>query len=83
MYHFFKRVFDLVLSFALLVLSLPITIITILLIVIIDMQNPFFFQERSGIKGKKIYIIKFQTMKLINGKKNFYKTWKNFKINKN
>ena len=70
MYHFFKRVFDLVLSFALLVLSLPITILTILLIMIIDMQKPFFFQERSGIKGKKIYIIKFQTMKLINGKKN-------------
>ena len=33
------------------------------------MQNPFFFQVRSGIKGKKINIIKFQTMKFINGKK--------------
>ena len=82
MYHFFKRVFDLVLSFALLVLSLPITILTILLIMIIDMQKPFFFQERSGIKGKKIYIIKFQTMKLINGKKNPTKLGKILRLTK-
>ena len=53
MYHFFKRVFDLVLSFALLVLSLPITIITILLIVIIDMQNPFFFSRKDRHQRKK------------------------------
>ena len=55
MYHFFKRVFDLVLSFALLVLSLPITIITILLIVIIDMRIPFFSRKDRASKEKNIY----------------------------
>ena len=46
------------------------------------MQNPFFFQERSGIKGKKINIIKFQTMKLINGKKNPTKLGKILRLTK-
>ncbi len=69
-YFFFKRFFDIALSLTLIILFSPIIILTIFLITILDMQNPFFFQERSGIKGKKIKIIKFQTMKLINGKKN-------------
>ena len=46
------------------------------------MQNPFFFQERSGIKGKKINIIKFQTMKLINGKKKPTKLGKILRLTK-
>ena len=68
-YFFFKRFFDIGLSLIIIILFLPIIILTFFLIIIFDMQNPFFFQERSGIKGKKINIIKFQTMKLINGKK--------------
>ena len=68
-YFFFKRFFDIALSLTILILLLPIIFLTFFLIMIFDVQNPFFFQVRSGIKGKKINIIKFQTMKLINGKK--------------
>ena len=81
-YFFFKRFFDLVLSLIFIILSSPLIILTIFLIAILDMHNPFFFQVRSGIKGKKINIIKFQTMKLINGKKNPTKFGKILRITK-
>ena len=81
-YSYFKRFFDLVFSLIFIILSLPLMILTIFLIAIFDMHNPFFFQVRSGIKGKKINIIKFQTMKLINGKKNPTKFGKILRITK-
>ena len=81
-YFFFKRLFDIALSLTLIILFSPIIILTIFLIMIFDMQNPFFFQERSGINGKKINIIKFQTMKLINGKKNPTKLGKILRLTK-
>ena len=82
LYFFFKRFFDIVLSLTILILLSPIIFLTFFLIMIFDMQNPFFFQERSGIKGKKIKIIKFQTMKLINGKKNPTKLGKILRLTK-
>ena len=81
-YFFFKRLFDIALSLTLIILFSPIIILTIFLIMTFDMQNPFFFQERSGINGKKINIIKFQTMKLINGKKNPTKLGKILRLTK-
>jgi undecaprenyl phosphate N,N'-diacetylbacillosamine 1-phosphate transferase len=68
MYKFSKRIFDIFFSFFFLLISVPIIIITILLIVIIDFHSPFFIQERSGLNGKKIKIIKLQTMKVFDGK---------------
>ena len=81
-YFFFKRFFDIGLSLIIIILFFPIIILTFFLIIIFDMQNPFFFQERSGIKGKKINIIKFQTMKLINGKKKPTKLGKILRLTK-
>jgi len=68
MYKFSKRIFDVFFSFFFLIISAPIIIITILLIVIIDFHSPFFIQERSGLNGKKIKIIKLQTMKVFDDK---------------
>ncbi len=69
MFFLCKRLFDLIISSILIVVTFPIIILSIISILIFDFQNPFFFQERSGINGKKIQIIKFQTMKSINGQK--------------
>lgn len=59
-----KRFFDLFFSgFSLVLLSLPLLIIS--LIIIIDTrQNPIFTQLRNGIHGKKFKMYKFKTMKV-------------------
>lgn len=49
---------------------------------VLDKQNPFFHQERSGINGKIINILKLQTMKNINGKKNITKLGKLLRVSK-
>ena len=61
-YNFFKRIFDIVFSVcALLILALPMLIIS--LIVKTTSKGPvLYFQERLGLNGKKINIIKFRTM---------------------
>ncbi len=59
---YFKRFFDVVLSFiGLLVLS-PILLIVILLLTIANNGKPFFFQMRPGLNGHLFKIIKFKTM---------------------
>ena len=64
-YDTVKRLFDIVFSlFAILLLSWLFLII-IVLIILIDKQNPFYTQERVGKNGKIFKMIKFQTM---NGK---------------
>lgn len=68
MFIFYKRIFDLIFSLFLLILALPIVSFCILLILVIDKQSPFFFQERSGINGKNFKIIKLQSMKYKNNK---------------
>ena len=69
MFFYFKRVFDLIIAFLFFVLVLPLLFIASLSILIIDLQSPFFIQERSGLYGKKINIYKLKTMKFINGHK--------------
>lgn len=61
--HFFKRFFDLVISFlALLVLS-PFLIVVILWLTIANKgAGAFFLQERPGKDGKIFKVIKFKTM---------------------
>ena len=68
MFKFFKRAFDVFFSFLFLLISSPMLIIFILLIILIDFHSPFFIQERSGLNGRKIKIIKLQTMKVFDGK---------------
>ncbi len=64
MYRFFKRVFDVFLSFiALIILSVPMLIIA--LIIKCTSKGPVIFkQERIGKKGKVFKIYKFRSMKV-------------------
>jgi sugar transferase (PEP-CTERM system associated) len=59
-----KRLLDLALSFAGLLLSLPITLVTAL---VIKLESPgpiFYFQERIGEKERRFQVIKFRSMRL-------------------
>lgn len=61
--HFFKRAIDLITSgCALLVLSLPLSAITIWLHFANKGAGAFFFQERPGKDGKIFKVVKFKTM---------------------
>jgi len=67
-----KRIFDIVLSFLLLIILL-MPMIIIAFIIYIKMGQPIFFiQERAGLNGQKFKIIKFRTMEIkeIDFKKN-------------
>ena len=61
---FFKRIFDIILSFcAIAVLSLPMLIIA--LIVKIDDPGPVFFKQKRVGKGKShFYLLKYRSMKM-------------------
>ncbi|MBA7623887.1 hypothetical protein ES703_31286 [subsurface metagenome] len=62
LYGFFKRIFDFVFAFILLIISLPFWLI-IALIIKIDSPGPVFYkQTRIGREGKPFKIIKFRSM---------------------
>ncbi len=77
-----KRLFDIFFSLILFLLTLPLIFIFSFLILIFDLQNPFFIQERSGIYGKSIKILKLQTMKYDNNKKKITKLGKLLRFSK-
>ena len=61
-YLFFKRIFDIVSTFVVIILLIPIWII-IPIIIKCDSKGPVFFvQERRGKKGKVFKMLKFRTM---------------------
>ena len=63
-YGFLKRVFDIVFSLtAFLVLLLPMAVIA-LLVKCTSPGSVFYRQERLGLNGKKIDVIKFRTMQM-------------------
>lgn len=57
-----KRVLDIVSSFVILILSLPITIVISVLIKLESKGPIFYLQERSGLDGKPFKMIKFRSM---------------------
>lgn len=59
---FFKRFFDLVLSFAGIILLSPIFFLVWIALAFAKQGNPFFFQHRPGKNGKIFKIVKFKTM---------------------
>lgn len=60
--RFFKRITDIILSFSMLIVFLPL-IITIAILIKIDSKGPIFFcQERVGEKKKEFKIYKFRSM---------------------
>ena len=63
MYQFAKRLFDLILSFVLIILFFPIIVIISCLIILIDGGEVFFRQERIGKDFKPFVLVKFKTMR--------------------
>lgn len=57
-----KRIVDVIISFAAIVLLSPILIITIALLFITNKKQVFFRQQRPGRNGKIFHILKFKTM---------------------
>ncbi|NLM19713.1 MAG: sugar transferase [Clostridiaceae bacterium] len=58
----FKRLFDILFSFILLILASPFFLVLSIVIVIDSHGAPFYLQERVTQYGKKFRIIKFRTM---------------------
>lgn len=59
---FFKRLIDLVLSFVLLIMFLPLLIVISLVLLIANEGKPFYLQKRPGKNEKIFTLIKFKTM---------------------
>lgn len=57
-----KRVFDVIISTAILIILSPLLIVIGILIKIDSQGKVFFLQERAGINGKPFMIYKFRTM---------------------
>jgi len=58
-----KKIFDLLFSLSLILISLPLGLIIIILIKVEDFRSPLFFiQEVMGIDGSKFNMIKLRTM---------------------
>lgn len=58
-----KRIVDVVVSGALLLLLSPILIAVAILIRLDSPGSPFFYQERAGLGGRRFRMIKFRTMR--------------------
>ena len=59
---FFKRFFDLSISFVLLLLLSPFILIVIILLWMVNKGDPFFYQRRPGLNGEIFLLWKFKTM---------------------
>ena len=57
-----KRLFDIFASFLMIILLMPIWIILTIAICITSPGGAFFFQERTGYKGRTFLLMKFRTM---------------------
>ena len=57
-----KRLLDILISFILLVISLPVVIISAIAIKLDSKGSVFFKQERSGMNGKSFKMVKFRSM---------------------
>ena len=60
--HFFKRIFDLLISLIGLVILLPVLLPISLILSFANSGSPFFIQPRPGKNGRIFKIIKFKTM---------------------
>ena len=59
---FFKRIFDVLASFCLILLFAPLLIVIAILLIIENKSSPFFIQSRPGKNERKFEIIKFRSM---------------------
>ncbi len=59
---FFKRIIDFCAALVILIILSPIALIVCLVILLINKENPFFYQKRPGKNEKIFSIIKFKSM---------------------
>lgn len=59
-----KRTFDVIFSFVILILTLPILLLIALLIKLTSPGPIFYIQERIGLDGRKFQLYKFRSMKV-------------------
>ena len=57
-----KLLFNIIIGAIIFIFLLPVLLITAILIIIVDQNNPIFIQDRIGLKGKKISVFKFRTL---------------------
>ena len=57
-----KSKIDYFIAFLALVIFSPLIMITYLLLILLEKENPFFLQERPGLNEKVFRIIKFRSM---------------------
>ncbi len=62
-YHAFKRCMDILISLSAIIVLSPLFLILSFLVFIDDGGNPFYGHSRIGLKGKRIKIFKFRTMR--------------------
>jgi Undecaprenyl-phosphate glucose phosphotransferase len=62
-YLFQKRAFDVVFSLLILLLTLPISLLIMLVIKVSSRGSVFFIQERVGLNGRVFRMLKFRTMR--------------------
>ncbi|MFN5416164.1 MAG: sugar transferase, partial [Flavobacteriia bacterium] len=58
-----KRLFDILVSFVVILIFFPFGIIISLLIVFSSRGGVFYRQKRVGLRGASFYLLKFRTMK--------------------
>lgn len=63
-YVFLKRFFDIFFSLLLLIISAPIVIFFMIAIPLESPGNPFYSQDRVGLRGKTIKVVKLRSMYL-------------------
>lgn len=61
-YDFFKRIFDIILSSAAIIVLSPVMLIVGILVFLQDFHNPLFVQTRMTRDGKKFKMLKFRSM---------------------
>ena len=64
--HFFKRLYDIILSGTAIIVLLPLLLCMIIIGTIVMRGNPFFIQRRPGKKEKIFNLIKFRSMSNLN-----------------
>ena len=64
LYHFIKRVFDILISALALVVLSPLFLILTVLVMGDDGGSPFYAHERIGKDGRRITVFKFRTMRM-------------------
>lgn len=78
--NFFKSLFDFSSALVLLLFISPLILAITVILCILYLGNPFFFQKRIGLNGKKFTIFKFKTMNMNGDISSFSRFLRKFKL---